>query len=177
MHKIMCTGAAPSPHGRPPWSSAASHGSAAVSDGTTTARAGDCYVTPDAPCPTPASVARLRPPPRPAHDPLSFRGAGDHSDAPWRAPPPPGGAPMQQDRAYPCPAPLVAGARNAMTRRIDPEPALNCAAMCDGRGDRARDALEVGEVHPPSPSRAPSLRPATVPLTASASLNGICNRQ
>ena len=30
---------------------------------------------------------------------------------------------------------------------------------------------------PPPPSRAPSLCPATVPLTPSASLNGICNRQ
>ena len=38
-----------------------------------------------------------------------------------------------------------------------------------------RDALEGGEP-PSSPSRAPSLCPATVPLTASASLNGICNR-
>ena len=36
------------------------------------------------------------------------------------------------------------------------------------------DALEAGEV--PPPSRAPSLCPATVSLTASASLNGICNR-
>ena len=35
-----------------------------------------------------------------------------------------------------------------------------------------------GEPPPPPPlSRAPSLCPATVPLTASASLNGICNRQ
>ena len=31
--------------------------------------------------------------------------------------------------------------------------------------------------HPPPASRAPSLCPATVPLTASASLNGSCNRQ
>ena len=30
---------------------------------------------------------------------------------------------------------------------------------------------------PPPPSRAPSLRPATVSLTPSASFNGICNRQ
>ena len=30
---------------------------------------------------------------------------------------------------------------------------------------------------PPPPFRAPSLCPATVPLTASARLNGICNRQ
>ena len=29
---------------------------------------------------------------------------------------------------------------------------------------------------PPPPSRAPGLCPATVPLTASASLNGVCNR-
>ena len=33
------------------------------------------------------------------------------------------------------------------------------------------------ERYPPPPSRAPSLCPATVPLTPSASLNGICNRQ
>ena len=37
-----------------------------------------------------------------------------------------------------------------------------------------RDALKGGEV---PPSRPPSLCPATVPLTPSASLNGICNRQ
>ena len=30
---------------------------------------------------------------------------------------------------------------------------------------------------PPPPARAPSLSPATVPLTPSAGLNGICNRQ
>ena len=34
-----------------------------------------------------------------------------------------------------------------------------------------------GGGNPPPPSRAPSLCPATVPLTPSASLNGICNRQ
>ena len=39
-----------------------------------------------------------------------------------------------------------------------------------------RDALEGGKA-PPPPSRAPSLRPATVSLAASATLNGICNRQ
>ena len=37
--------------------------------------------------------------------------------------------------------------------------------------------LGSGESPPPPPSTAPSLRPATVPLTPSASLNGICNRQ
>ena len=54
---------------------------------------------------------------------------------------------------------------------------------------RSRDALEWGQVPspppdtealcqpPPPPSRAPSLRPATVPLTPSTSFNGICNRQ
>ena len=46
----------------------------------------------------------------------------------------------------------------------------------DGAGLTVRDALEGGEV-PPSPSKAPRLCPATVPLTPSASLNGICNRQ
>ena len=40
-----------------------------------------------------------------------------------------------------------------------------------------RDALEGGGAGPPPPSRAPSLWPATVSLTASARLNGICNRQ
>ena len=40
----------------------------------------------------------------------------------------------------------------------------------------SRDALEVGEP-PPPPCSAPSLCPARVPLTASASFNGICNRQ
>ena len=39
-----------------------------------------------------------------------------------------------------------------------------------------RDALEGGQV-PSLPSRAPSLCPAAVSLTPSASLNGICNRQ
>ena len=39
-----------------------------------------------------------------------------------------------------------------------------------------RDALEGGEAPPPPPSRAPSLRPPTVPLTPRASLYGICNR-
>ena len=43
-----------------------------------------------------------------------------------------------------------------------------------GGGGGGRDALEGGEV---PPSRAPGLCPATVPLTPSASLNGICNRQ
>ena len=38
-------------------------------------------------------------------------------------------------------------------------------------------ALEGGRGTPPPPSTAPSLCPATVPLTPSASLNGICNRQ
>ena len=42
-------------------------------------------------------------------------------------------------------------------------------------GPSPRDALEGGEV--PPPSRAPSLCPTTVPLTPSASLNGICDRQ
>ena len=40
---------------------------------------------------------------------------------------------------------------------------------------KGRDALEGGRV-PPPPSRASSLCPATVPLTASAAFNGICNR-
>ena len=45
-------------------------------------------------------------------------------------------------------------------------------------GGGGRDALGGGGVPPPPPpSRAPSMCPATVPLTPSASLNGICNRQ
>ena len=42
-----------------------------------------------------------------------------------------------------------------------------------------RDVVEGGEVTapPPPPSRASSLRPAIVPLTANAGFNGICNRQ
>ena len=47
------------------------------------------------------------------------------------------------------------------------------AAGCGG--GTPRDALEGGKV--PPPSRAPSLCPATVPLTPCASLKGICNRQ
>ena len=39
-----------------------------------------------------------------------------------------------------------------------------------------RDALAGAEVPPPG-SRAPSLCTATVSLTPSASVNGICNRQ
>ena len=41
----------------------------------------------------------------------------------------------------------------------------------------SRDALEGGEVlPPPPPSMGPSRCPATVPLTASASFNGICKQ-
>ena len=43
-------------------------------------------------------------------------------------------------------------------------------------GGAGRDVLEGGG-YPPPPSRAPSLCPATVPLTPSASINGIRNRQ
>ena len=43
-------------------------------------------------------------------------------------------------------------------------------------GGGGRDALEGKEV-PPPPSRAPSLCPATVSLTPSASFSGIGNRQ
>ena len=41
---------------------------------------------------------------------------------------------------------------------------------------KGRDALERGGGTPP-PSRASSLCPATVPLTAGTAFNGICNRQ
>ena len=41
----------------------------------------------------------------------------------------------------------------------------------------ARDALEGGGGGTPPRPRAPSLCPATVPLTASAGFIGICNRQ
>ena len=50
------------------------------------------------------------------------------------------------------------------------------AGGCHSLNTLDRDALEGGEV-PPPPSRAPSLCPATVSLTASASFNGMCNRQ
>ena len=56
--------------------------------------------------------------------------------------------------------------------------ALDMAPKAESVTRRKRltsDALEGGEV--PPPSRAPSLRPATVSLAASAGLNGICNRQ
>ena len=46
-------------------------------------------------------------------------------------------------------------------------------ATCQTSPLTLRDALEGGEV-PPPPPMAPSLCPATVPLTASASCNGIC---
>ena len=45
-----------------------------------------------------------------------------------------------------------------------------------GMGVEGREALERGGAPPPLPGRAPSLRPPTVPLTPSASLNGVCNR-
>ena len=50
-----------------------------------------------------------------------------------------------------------------------------CAAPRDAfEGKFLRDALEGGEVPPPpTPSRAPSLCPRTVPLTANANFNGI----
>ena len=47
-------------------------------------------------------------------------------------------------------------------------PFPSCRQRCIGMG---------GGVIPPRPFRAPSLLPATVPLTLNASLNGICNRQ
>ena len=59
-------------------------------------------------------------------------------------------------------------------------PSLSCHRLIQTQQPSGRDALEGREVPPPPPpppSRAPSLCPATVPLTASASFNGICNRQ
>ena len=43
-------------------------------------------------------------------------------------------------------------------------------------GDHQMSHAKGGDI-PPSPSRAPSPCPATVSLTADASLNGICNRE
>ena len=43
-------------------------------------------------------------------------------------------------------------------------------------GRLGRNVLEGGRYRIPLQGRAPSLCPATVPLTASASFNGICNR-
>ena len=51
------------------------------------------------------------------------------------------------------------------------------AMLCACEGGVGGDALKRGGEEPRLPSRAPSLCPATVPLTASASLNGIGNRQ
>ena len=52
--------------------------------------------------------------------------------------------------------------------------AANCRVAADAR---AQGCIGIGEVPPPPPSRALGLCPATVPLTASAGLNGSCNRQ
>ena len=52
---------------------------------------------------------------------------------------------------------------------------VHSGQMGDG-GGRAGMHSKGGR-YPPSPSTAPSLCPATVPLTPSASLNGIRNRQ
>ena len=46
-----------------------------------------------------------------------------------------------------------------------------------GMGAWGQRCIGKGRTHPPPPSRAHSLCPATVPLTPSASLNGICYRQ
>ena len=54
----------------------------------------------------------------------------------------------------------------------------HCVAATHSKALRPRQGCIVGGGYPlPPPSRAPSLCPATVPLTPSASLNGICNRQ
>ena len=53
---------------------------------------------------------------------------------------------------------------------------VQCATAClAGGGGQGCIGRGGGTTHPPS--RAPSLCPATVPLAASASFNGICNRQ
>ena len=57
-------------------------------------------------------------------------------------------------------------------------PMWHVAKCFIGSDPPPRDALEGGEAAPtPPPSRAPSLCPATVSLTPSASFNGIYNRQ
>ena len=45
------------------------------------------------------------------------------------------------------------------------------------RGGQGCIERGLGGGYRPPPFRAPSLRPATVSLTANASFNGICNRQ
>ena len=64
------------------------------------------------------------------------------------------------------------GTRNGKTGQI-----RGWEVGVEQRRGTGRDASERGEVIPPPPSKAPSLCPATVSLTASASFNGICNRQ
>ena len=63
--------------------------------------------------------------------------------------------------------------------RHRPQAAALLHAHLSGNSGEDRDALETGGGgrQPPSPSGAPSLCQAFVSLTASASFDGICNRQ
>ena len=63
----------------------------------------------------------------------------------------------------------IQGCRCAPQRTVWP-------GLSDSFIPHPRDALEGGEV-PPSPSREPGLSSATVPMTANAGFNGVCNRQ
>ena len=60
-------------------------------------------------------------------------------------------------------------------RLVAPAAKRECTAVPRGAPGMRRN--EGRYTPPPPPPRGPSLRPATVPLTPSASLKGICNRQ
>ena len=59
-----------------------------------------------------------------------------------------------------------------------PFPPFKRTSLCPlKQGVCGKDAWEGGRAPPPPWRGPPSLRPATVPLTASANFHGICNRQ